>query len=191
MKKTARIVVGIGMASTVLVTTGCFGKFSLVRKVYEFNDSLGGDDMPGKFVKTLVMWAMYVIPIYELSTFVDLIILNLIEFWTGTNPLAMHEGQIETQIVKKDGVEYIITATYNKFEVTQLTGAKKGTTQSISFNPTELAWYNTTNGDNNKIIQYSYEGGVMSTITYFTPNHQSIVLDANTLTRIYNDVAVK
>lgn len=71
------------LAVTAVGTTGCFGKFALTRKVYGWNDSLGN-----KFVKTLVFWGLIIVPVYEIAGAADYFILNLIEFWTGSNPVA-------------------------------------------------------------------------------------------------------
>ena len=62
--------------------TGCYGKFALVRKVYAFNGSIGD-----KFLRSLVTWIFIWLPVYGLAAFVDFIVFNTIEFWTGTNPV--------------------------------------------------------------------------------------------------------
>ncbi len=61
-------------------TSGCFGKFALTRKVYNWNDTISN-----KFVKTLVFWGLNIVPVYELAGAGDYFIFNVIEFWTGTN----------------------------------------------------------------------------------------------------------
>lgn len=191
MKKVARIVISLGMVSTLVFSTGCFGKFALTKKIYEFNDSLGGDDMTGKVIKSLVMWAMWIIPVYGVGVWVDFVILNLIEFWTGSNPLAMQEGQVETQLVERNGIQYQITATRNQFEVVQLSGENKGMKQSLNYNTNEMAWYNTSNGLNNKIIQYNMDDEQLMSVTYYTSDNQPIVVDAKTLNSFAADVAAR
>jgi len=69
----------------------CFGKFPLVRTVYEFNawigDKVGGGYL-GRFVSTVVMWVFLLLPVYEIAGFIDIVLFNLIEFWSG-KPLFM------------------------------------------------------------------------------------------------------
>ena len=65
------------------VLTGCFGSFNLTRKVYQFNKSQGD-----KWVQEIVFIVMVVVPVYGISTFVDAIVFNSVEFWTGENPVA-------------------------------------------------------------------------------------------------------
>lgn len=90
LKKT---VASFGIALALLVSTAnCFGKFSLVRKVYGFHDSIKvGGGFVTKFVKTLIMYLFWIIPVYGISIFIDVILLNLIEFWTDSNPLGLNE----------------------------------------------------------------------------------------------------
>ena len=62
---------------------GCYGSFNLVKKVYKFNGTVGD-----KWVNELVFLVMNVVPVYGAATFIDAVILNTIEFWSGTNPMA-------------------------------------------------------------------------------------------------------
>ena len=70
----------LGLQSSL---TACFGKFALVRKIYGFNESVGD-----KWLRSLLTFALVVIPVYLVATFFDYVILNVIEFWTGNNPAA-------------------------------------------------------------------------------------------------------
>ena len=190
MKKIAKLFLALGMFSTVMLTTGCFGTFSLTKKIYEFNDSIAGNDQTGKFVKSLVMIAMSIIPVYQIGVFADVIIFNLIEFWTGSNPLAMADGQKETQVVMHNGIKYEITATRNNFKVKQLTGKNEGMVQSVSFDEKELAWYNTSNGASQKLIQYTVENGEIVSAVYFGQNGQSVVFNLQQLDQMFISVAL-
>jgi hypothetical protein len=69
--------------------SGCFGKFALVGKVYKWNDSLGN-----KFVKTVVFWALNGLLVYPTCYLGDYFVLNVIEFWSGSNPLAANEHKV-------------------------------------------------------------------------------------------------
>ena len=71
------------IAGLSLVQTGCIGSFSLTKKVFEFNR-----DFDNIYVQEALFIGMLIIPVYEVSTLVDALILNLIEFWTGDNPIA-------------------------------------------------------------------------------------------------------
>jgi hypothetical protein len=85
--------------------TGCFGKFVLVKKLYAFNESVSSN----KFVQTLIFWVFCLLPIYEFAAIADAVVLNLIEFWTGSNPLAMNEGDTQQRVVEADGQKATLT----------------------------------------------------------------------------------
>jgi len=69
------------VAAVGALSTGCFGKFQLTRKLYDVNRSI--DD---KYVRSVATW-VFVIP-YAVTGLLDFVIFNVIEFWTGENPVA-------------------------------------------------------------------------------------------------------
>lgn len=77
-----------GATAFVMLGTGCFGSFTLTRKVYDFNKGVGD-----KWMQSIVAWAFCIIPVYGFAVTVDFLILNLVEFWTGTNPVTYGPGQ--------------------------------------------------------------------------------------------------
>lgn len=99
MNKAKRAVIGVCMAAVGLASLpGCFGKFGLTRKVYSFNREMSKD----KWVRSIGTFAMIVVPVYEVSAFVDWALLNTIEFWskTGKNPT-------ESRLWNHDGVRVV------------------------------------------------------------------------------------
>lgn len=67
-----------------LTNVGCFGKFELTRKIYNWNQEISGN----WFVRTIVMWVLIIIPVYGIGWVLDFILFNLIECLTGSNILA-------------------------------------------------------------------------------------------------------
>ncbi len=106
------------LAVFVATATGCFGTFALTRKVYEWNDQVSDND----FVKTLIFYGLNFIPIYSAAGLLDLYIFNVIEYWTGSSPLAMVDGEYEEQIVERDGKMYKMSASKNQISVYELNG---------------------------------------------------------------------
>jgi 3D (Asp-Asp-Asp) domain-containing protein len=75
---------GIAMvlvAAVGALSAGCFGKFQLTRKLYDINQSI--DE---KYVRSAATW-IFVIP-YAVTGLLDFVVFNVIEFWTGENPVA-------------------------------------------------------------------------------------------------------
>lgn len=71
------LVVSVG----VVFSVGCFGKFQMTRNLYELNKSV-----KDQYLRSAVTW-IFVIP-YALTGFLDFAVFNVIEFWSGENPIA-------------------------------------------------------------------------------------------------------
>jgi len=123
------------LGSITLTQTGCFGSFALTKKAYEYHDGI----TDSKFLKSLLFW----IPgglVYAVTVMVDTVVLNLIEFWSGSNPISMNEGDIERQLVTIKGVDYRIEATKDTFTTTQLTGSEAGAVRILKFDRATRTW---------------------------------------------------
>jgi len=80
MKKKFLTVAVAATLSLSLVSTSCIGSFSLTNKLLSWNQQVGN-----KFVNELVFFAFWVLPVYEISALADILVLNSIEFWSGSN----------------------------------------------------------------------------------------------------------
>jgi len=136
MKKFSKPALIVALCALTITQTGCYGEFALVRKVYEWNGSVS----PNKFVKSLLFWGLTIIPVYGVAAFIDAVILNLIEFWSGTNPVSMNEGDHEMQMVTFKGDKYMMEATKDTFTTTQLSGTQAGEVRIMKFDRTTLTW---------------------------------------------------
>lgn len=126
------------IAATVMFTaTGCYGTFELTSKIYDWN----GDATDNKWANSIIMWGLIIIPVYEFCLFVDVVVLNTVEFWTGSNPLAMTEGETDTQIVQSGDKIFEITASQNKFHIEQIEGDGTGQSIDLNYKADETAWY--------------------------------------------------
>ena len=90
-------VLPLTIALTLVVPlSGCFGRFALTNVIYDFNKDGVSDNF---IVQELLFLAMLIVPVYEVGLFVDAIILNPIEIFTGTNPIAGHPKAGESRVV--------------------------------------------------------------------------------------------
>jgi hypothetical protein len=142
MKKAKTIVLSTTLSLSVLFT-GCFGSFSLLHKVHDWNGSVSEN----KFVQELVFLGFIILPVYSLSSLIDAVILNTVEFWTGDNPLSMKEGEEQIRTLKVEGESYTIRTTKNKYEVTP----EKGDAFVLQYQPLEASWYIHKNGQSHRL----------------------------------------
>ena len=133
VKKSIALCISLAIGITSL--QGCIGSFKLTNKVLKWNQSVSN-----KFVNEILFLVLHIIPVYPITIFVDILVINSIEFWTGKNPLAMGPGEKETQYVSQNGVEYMIEATQNKFHIVQLEGPNKGDQADLIYNSETKTW---------------------------------------------------
>lgn len=102
---TLAIVLALVSGSTL---TSCIGSFKLTNKLLTWNRNIDN-----KFVNELVFVAFWILPVYEVSGLADLLVINSIEFWSGSNPIAkgkkVIEGENGRYLVDCDGKGYTIT----------------------------------------------------------------------------------
>ncbi len=149
--------------SLMITQTGCFGSFSLIKKVYEFNESAVDNDI----LKTLLFYVLNIVPVYGVAGALDVIIFNLLEFWTGSNPISMATGQMEEQLIKFNGITYKVTATKNKMAFVELEGENAVDMGSLAFDMNDYAWSFEKNGEVNKLVSYDLANNQLN---YYTSN---------------------
>jgi len=86
----ARLLKALALLTAVALGAGCFGKFAATHGLYKFNREVSNDPL----VRTLMLWALVIIPVYEVFSLADFFIFNPIEFWTGSNVLT--DGSLDT-----------------------------------------------------------------------------------------------
>lgn len=92
----------VTLAAAAMVTTGCFGSFQATRNVYSWNKSFGDGNKWAQELMFLVIGPL--VPVYGVATFLDAVVLNSIEFWTGKNPMTA-----STKVTEKDGTKVVQT----------------------------------------------------------------------------------
>lgn len=170
MKKLLSIFLSALMLWIISFQTACIGAFNLTENYWEWNRGIG--KWPGA-----VLFFFLGGIITSITLFVDILILNLIEFWTGTNPMSMNPGDMEKQLVMgSDGIMYEVVATQNRFDIYQLDGPNKGEIKSIVYTPETKAWSYQDATHNIKLAQMSNNG---ATIQVFAKNGQVAVVPTN------------
>jgi hypothetical protein len=103
------IVVSLLFAGLMLSNTACIGRMATSGVVGKFNLSV----TESKWGRELVFLCLYIIPVYPTAGLIDLIIVNSIEFWSGTNPLngepRLARAGDQKHVVGENGSEAIST----------------------------------------------------------------------------------
>ncbi len=122
------VAVSAVLASSILFSS-CIGSFALTNKVLDWNQSLGN-----KFVNWLVFIVFHMVPVYEISIFIDGVILNSLEFWTGSNPM----GANTIKTIQDENGTFQIVSHQNGYTITK--EGQEGSLE-LTYNKEENAWY--------------------------------------------------
>ncbi|MGM9852975.1 MAG: DUF3332 domain-containing protein [Muribaculaceae bacterium] len=129
--------IAVALAVAILggsTLTSCIGSFQLTNKLLTWNRSVGN-----KFVNELVFVAFWILPVYEISALADVLVINSIEFWSGSNPLAHGTKKIQGE----DGQIYLVKADPKGYTITNPDGSKT----RLDFNAETNEWSTNINGE--------------------------------------------
>ncbi len=133
MKKTYLSVAVVCLLGASLLGSSCIGSFQLTNKLLSWNKQIGN-----KFVNELVFFCFWILPVYEVTGLADLLVLNSIEFWSGSNPVAQGRSVIDgvdgRYLVDCDGKGYTITS------------ENDGSVVRLDFDAEENSWSASANG---------------------------------------------
>lgn len=141
MKKTylsAAVLLTVGAS---LMFSSCIGSFSLTNKLLSWNKGVSN-----KFVNELIFFGFWVLPVYEVCALADVLVLNSIEFWSGSNPVAQGtkviEGQDGKYLVECDGKGYTITS------------ENDGSVVRLNFDEADNSWSVAADGKEVKLMSF-------------------------------------
>ena len=145
-KKTLSVALVMALVGSMTLSS-CIGSFSLTKKVHEWNQNLGN-----KFVNELVFIAFCIVPVYEVAAFIDAIVINSIEFWSGSNPVAQGKKVIDGEngryLVECDGKGYTIKSETD------------GSIVRLDFTEEDKSWSVTANGETHTFMSFVDEDHV-------------------------------
>lgn len=118
-----------------IMLSSCIGSFGLFNKVRTWNEGV----TDSKFVNELLFLAMWIVPVYEISMLADGLVLNTIEFWSGSNPVAK-AGEVKK--VKGEKGEYLVKTNADGYTITNEAGEEL----NLKFDEEAQSW-NVMNGD--------------------------------------------
>ena len=162
--------INLKMAATVMICgafllSSCVGSFGLHSKLVNWNQSIGN-----KFVNELVYLACNIIPVYGVCYLADAVVINSIEFWSGSNPMAS-VGDIKK--VKGENGDYLVKTLENGYSIT-----KEGENLSMElvYNKEANTWNVVADGVSTELLQMNNDG----TAQMYLPNGEAmnVTLDA-------------
>ena len=144
--KTNNTLIAVLLISTSLLCSSCIGSFKLWGGLKEWNQGIGN-----KFVNELVFIALHIVPVYEVAYFADVVVLNTIEFWTGSSPIASNE----VKEVKGENGNYLVASNENGYTITN-----KDDNQSLDlvYNKENKSWNAVTESESFELVKMNDDG---------------------------------
>lgn len=147
MKKNSFMVAAVLLAGT-LVCSSCIGSFSLFNKYEKWQCNMTDN----KYVNGIVGLILQPI-VAPVCLFVDAVVLNTIEFWTGDNPLAVGSKQ---KVMGNDGRYYTVTVLKDGYLVT----SPEGKDARFTYNKKNNSWSMSQNGITKEIFRFNDDGTI-------------------------------
>jgi len=150
MKKISLKVMTVLLAGSMMCSSCMVGSFSLFNKYAEWQTNMTSS----KFVNAIVGYVLGAI-CYPVTLLVDSLVLNTIEFWSGSNPMAENVGKTQ-QIQGKDGLIYAVTTLKNGYEIKN----PAGEVTLLTYNKKNNSWEMSQNGMTQEIFRYNQDGTI-------------------------------
>lgn len=158
------------MAATIMICgtflfTSCIGSFGLHSKLVSWNQSIGN-----KFINELVFLAFNIVPVYGVCYLADVVVINSIEFWSGSNPMASI-GDVKK--VKGENGNYLVETLENGYSITK---EGENTSMELIYNKELNTWNVVADGVSTELLQMNNDGTAQITL----PNGEdmTVTLDA-------------
>ena len=89
------------LLSATIILTSCIGSFRLTNNIKDWNEGVSS-----KWVNEVIFVALHIVPVYQIAIFVDAVVLNSVEFWTGSNLV------VEPGVTSTKGFSFMATGLY-------------------------------------------------------------------------------
>lgn len=159
------------MAAAVMICgaflfSSCIGSFGLHSRLVSWNQSIGN-----KFVNELVFLAFNIIPVYGVCYFADAVIINSIEFWSGSNPMAS-VGDIKK--VQGENGNYLVETLENGYSITK--EGDETASMELIYDKSLNTWNVVADGVSTELVRLNNDGTAQMTL----PNGENltVTLDA-------------
>ncbi|MEG0463265.1 MULTISPECIES: DUF3332 domain-containing protein [Bacteroides] len=169
MRKRKLTFVAACVLSSTILFSSCVGSFGLFNRLASWNQTVGH-----KFVNELVFIALNIIPVYPVAYLADALVINSIEFWTGSNPMA-NVGDVKK--VKGENGNYMVETLENGYSITK-EGEKKA--MELIYNKDANTWNVVAEGQTTELLKMNNDG----TADMMLPNGKTlnVSLDAKGMT---------
>ena len=136
-----------------LLCSSCIGSFGAWNSLKDWNMGIGH-----KAVNEIVFIAFHIIPVYEVAYLADVLVLNSIEFWSGSNPLV--DVGTEKVIQGEDG-EYLVRTNENGYTITKMGEADEADRPlDLVYDEENRTWNAVAEGQSFELMTMNEDGSI-------------------------------
>ena len=132
-----------------MLTSSCVGSFSLFNKLAVWNKSATNSKALNEIIFILIS------PAYAVCSLADVLVLNSIEFWSGSNPVASNVGKT-IDVKGQDGRLYAVKTLKNGYEVKSPDGA----VINLVYDKKTDSWSQIQDGKTTEIFRFNTDGTI-------------------------------
>ena len=155
------------MAATVMICgaflfSSCVGSFGLHSKLSSWNQNISN-----KAVNELVYLVLNIIPVYGVCYLADALVINSIEFWSGSNPMASI-GDVKK--VQGENGNYLVETLENGYSITQ--DGDENASMELIYDKDLNSWNVVADGISTELIKMNNDGTANMTL----PNGEDLTV---------------
>lgn len=141
------------MMAGALFMGSCVGSFGLFNRLASWNKKATNS----KFLNELIF--ILISPAYVVCGTVDVLVLNTIEFWSGSNPMAQNIGKTK-QVLGQDGKYYAVTTLKDGY----LIKSPDGEEFKFVYDEKNDSWSQIRDGKTTEILRFNSDGTVKASL---------------------------
>lgn len=171
--------INLKMAATLMVCvafvfSSCIGSFGLHSRLNNWNQQIGN-----KWVNELVFLAFNIVPVYPVCYLADVLVINSIEFWSGSNPMA-NIGDVKK--VQGENGTYLVETKANGYTITK--EGEEGASMDLVYDAELNSWNVVTAEASAELIRL--EGNGLAQITLPDGQAYEVSLSAEGISEAQN-----
>jgi hypothetical protein len=151
--KIKHLSVAVCLMACSVFASSCVGSFAMFNKLASWNKNATNT----KFLNEIIF--LVISPAYAFCFAADALVLNTIEFWSGSNPMAMKVGTTK-QVMGQDGKYYAVTTKADGYDIKLPTGE----IVTFVYDKKNDSWSQIQEGKETEIFRFNPDGTIQATL---------------------------
>lgn len=148
MKKISLKMAAAALICSSFMLSSCIGSFALHNRLLTWNQGIGN-----KYINELVFLAFNIVPVYPVCYLADALVINSIEFWSGSNPMASI-GDVKK--VQGENGNYLVTTLENGYSIVK--EGDENIQMALIYDAESSTWNVVADGVSTQLLKMNNDG---------------------------------